>query len=184
VDPLSYVVLSRGLGRCLSDALLQSLPDDEYEVLIDSASAPGHPKCEPQLGKGGLYKAIAGDNHDSSRQMATLWVLNLADGKHSLLDIAERSGMHFEVLHSVAVVLAPAGLLVEQPTDTAASRWNTRAERTWISAHVSRGGCSALRTSAATFAGLEQVVARVTLAYIRSGHDDEMVTSEGSFVLR
>jgi aminopeptidase-like protein len=78
-----------------------------------------NPKCEPQLGKRGLYKAIGGDNHDSSRQMAMLWVLNLADGKHSLLDIAERSGMDLELLHSVAVVLAGAGLLVEQPTDTA-----------------------------------------------------------------
>jgi aminopeptidase-like protein len=73
-----------------------------------------NPKCEPQLGKRGLYKAIGGDNHDSSRQMAMLWVLNLADGKHSLLDIAERSGVDFELLQSVAVVLARAGLLVEQ----------------------------------------------------------------------
>ncbi|HEX2495022.1 MAG TPA: DUF4910 domain-containing protein, partial [Steroidobacter sp.] len=78
-----------------------------------------NPKCEPQLGKRGLYKAIGGDNHDSSRQMAMLWVLNLADGKHSLLDIAERSGMDFELLHSVAVALAHAGLLVEQPADMA-----------------------------------------------------------------
>jgi aminopeptidase-like protein len=78
-----------------------------------------NPKCEPQLGKRGLYKAIGGDNHDSSRQMAMLWVLNLADGRHSLLDIAERSGMDFELLQTVAVALAAAGLLVEQPADTA-----------------------------------------------------------------
>jgi aminopeptidase-like protein len=78
-----------------------------------------NPKCEPQLGKRGLYKTIGGDNHDSSRQMAMLWVLSLADGKHSLLEIAERSGMDFELLHSVAVALARAGLLVEQPADMA-----------------------------------------------------------------
>ena len=76
-------------------------------------------KCEPQLGKRGLYKAIGGDNHDSARQMAMLWVSNLADGKHSLLDIAERSGMDFELLHASAVALARAGLLVEQPADMA-----------------------------------------------------------------
>jgi aminopeptidase-like protein len=49
--------------------------------------------------------------------MAMLWVLNLADGRHSLLDIAERSGMDFELLHSVAVALARADLLVEQPAE-------------------------------------------------------------------
>lgn len=81
-----------------------------------------NPKCEPQLGKRGLYKAIGGDNHDSSRQMAMLWVLNLADGKHSLLDMAERSGVEFDLLQSVAAVLAQAGLLIEQsPADAAAT---------------------------------------------------------------
>jgi aminopeptidase-like protein len=70
-----------------------------------------NPMCEPQLGKRGLYKAIGGDNRDSRRQMAMLSVLNLADGKHSLLDIAERWGMDVQLLHSVAVALAGAGLL-------------------------------------------------------------------------
>ena len=74
-----------------------------------------NPMCEPQLGKRGLYKAIGGDNRDSRRQMAMLSVLNLADGKHSLLDIAERWGMDFQLLHSVALPLAGAGLLTTKP---------------------------------------------------------------------
>jgi aminopeptidase-like protein len=78
-----------------------------------------NPKCEPQLGKRGLYSPFGSENHDSSRQMAILWVLNLADGEHSMLDIAERSGMGFQLLHSAAVALARLGLLVEQPADTA-----------------------------------------------------------------
>src|SRR5262249_6390400 len=46
------------------------------------------PKCEPQLGKRGLYNAIGGDKHAASKNMAMLWLLNLSDGSHSLLDIA------------------------------------------------------------------------------------------------
>ena len=50
-----------------------------------------NPKCEPQLGKRGLYRAIGGVESRVD-ELAMLWVLNLSDGKHSLLDIAERSG--------------------------------------------------------------------------------------------
>ena len=73
-----------------------------------------------------------------------LWVLNLADGKHSLLDIAERSGMDFELLQSVAVVLARAGLLVEQPADTPTTPPGWCVGRTWIPVTSAvRGSCSA-----------------------------------------
>jgi aminopeptidase-like protein len=38
-------------------------------------------------------------------------VLNLSDGDHSLLDIAERAGLEFALVHDVATELAGAGLL-------------------------------------------------------------------------
>jgi aminopeptidase-like protein len=38
-------------------------------------------------------------------------VLNLSDGTHSLLDIAERSGLDFATVRAVAVELAGHGLL-------------------------------------------------------------------------
>jgi aminopeptidase-like protein len=44
--------------------------------------------------------------------MALLWVLNLADGRHSLLDIAERAGRPFAAVAAAATTLAEAGLLV------------------------------------------------------------------------
>ena len=51
------------------------------------------PKCEPQLGKRDLYKAINAENEQETelRKMAALWCLNLSDGNHSLLDIADRA---------------------------------------------------------------------------------------------
>jgi aminopeptidase-like protein len=75
------------------------------------------PKCEPQLGKRGLYAAIGGDKDAAKRQLAMLWVLNLADGAHSLLDMAERSGAAFSDIRSAADALLHNGLLAlsEEP---------------------------------------------------------------------
>lgn len=70
-----------------------------------------NPKCEPQLGKRGLYGTLGGGSDQRAKQMALLWVLNLADGRHSLLDIAKRSGIDFAVIKSVADKLLDAHLL-------------------------------------------------------------------------
>jgi aminopeptidase-like protein len=66
-----------------------------------------HPKCEPQLGRRGLYREIGAE------EMAMLWVLNQSDGQHSLLDIAERSGLKFEPVHRAAALLARHNLVKE-----------------------------------------------------------------------
>jgi aminopeptidase-like protein len=70
-----------------------------------------NPKCEPQLGRRGLYGAIGGRSDTQQRQMAMLWVLNLADGGHSLLDVAERAGLAFGLVAEAAAALEGAGLL-------------------------------------------------------------------------
>jgi aminopeptidase-like protein len=69
------------------------------------------PKCEPQLGKRGLYADVGGVADTAARQLAMLWVLNGSDGDYTLLDIAERSGMKFENLQDAADLLADNGLL-------------------------------------------------------------------------
>jgi hypothetical protein len=43
-----------------------------------------------------------------------LWVLNLSDGDHSLLDIAERSGLGFAAIKDAAAALRDCGLLREK----------------------------------------------------------------------
>lgn len=70
-----------------------------------------NPKCEPRLGKRGLYRAIGGEKDGPSLELAMLWVLNLSDGRHSLLDIAERSGLQFVLVESAAQALLASGLL-------------------------------------------------------------------------
>jgi aminopeptidase-like protein len=71
------------------------------------------PKGEPQLGRRGLYGSIGGRSDAEERQMAMLWVLNQSDGAHSLLEVAERSGLPFTLLAEVAATLEEAGLLSE-----------------------------------------------------------------------
>ncbi|MGY3339338.1 aminopeptidase-like protein [Streptomyces filamentosus] len=69
------------------------------------------PYGEPQLGRRGLYGALGGRSDAKQAQMAMLWVLNLADGGHDLLDVAERSGLPFDTIADAADALAAAGLL-------------------------------------------------------------------------
>jgi aminopeptidase-like protein len=77
------------------------------------------PYGEPQLGSRGLYRALGG-THIADLQLALLWVLNLSDGQHSLLDIAERARMPFPSIRTAADMLHQHGLLLEQqPTKSA-----------------------------------------------------------------
>jgi aminopeptidase-like protein len=71
------------------------------------------PEGEPQLGRRGLYPSVGGPAAEQE-QLATLWVLNQSDGRNSLLDIAERSGLPFEVLRDVALRLLRGDLLAER----------------------------------------------------------------------
>ena len=69
------------------------------------------PKCEPQLGRRGLYGMVGGDKNAAAANMAMLWILNLSDGMHSLLDIAERANLPFAVIRRTAQLLQHNGLL-------------------------------------------------------------------------
>lgn len=73
-----------------------------------------NPKCEPQLGKRGLYSAIGGQTDTKITELAMLWVLNLSDGDHTLLDIADRSSMSFDFIHKAATALLEHDLLIEK----------------------------------------------------------------------
>lgn len=71
------------------------------------------PFCEPQLGRRGLYRQIGGGLEGRDREIALLWVLNLSNGEHSLLDIAERAEMPFQSVREAADSLLEAELLEE-----------------------------------------------------------------------
>jgi aminopeptidase-like protein len=67
------------------------------------------PYGEPQLGKRGLYPGTSTKAPLSVKP--TMWVVNLADGRHDLLAMAERSGQPIDELAEAAQKLAAAGLL-------------------------------------------------------------------------
>ena len=90
--------------RSLGDSFLKVL--SILEVLEENGIYLNlNPKCEPQLGKRGLYISIG------LNEMAMLWVLNLSDGNNTLLDIAERAGMKFDAVFSAAKTLCEHNLL-------------------------------------------------------------------------
>ncbi|MBL6078887.1 DUF4910 domain-containing protein [Belnapia sp. T18] len=96
-----------------SFAALASIADViEEDRLLASTSPYG----EPQLGRRGLYAPIGGTGPAAAGrgygQMALLWVLNLADGRHSLLDMAERADLSFAEIRNAAAAAEAAGLLV------------------------------------------------------------------------
>ena len=70
-----------------------------------------NPMCEPQLGKRGLYRMAGGPKDVGVEELPLLWVLNLSDGEHSLLDISDRSGLSFDSLNRAADALLQHGLL-------------------------------------------------------------------------
>ncbi len=76
-----------------------------------------NPKCEPRLGKRGLFRPVGG-THPGEFEHALLWVLNQSDGRHSLLHIAERSGLEFDLLAAAAEALIGAELLRPAATST------------------------------------------------------------------
>jgi aminopeptidase-like protein len=77
------------------------------------------PYGEPQLGKRNLYRSMGGQTFGQEIN-ARLWVLNLSDGDHSLLDIANRSGISFPLIRDAAKLLCEHGLMAGVPDRTIA----------------------------------------------------------------
>jgi aminopeptidase-like protein len=108
-----YHTSADDLGFISAEALAESLKMLLHCVLVLESNycyQNLNPKCEPQLGRRGLYRQMGGTN-SSAFEEAMLWVLNLSDGGNSLLDIAERSKLNFANLDEAARVLLENGLL-------------------------------------------------------------------------
>ena len=87
-----------------------------FEVLEgDETYVNQSPRGEPQLGRRGLYETIGGRSAERVNEHALLWVLNLSDGRHTLLDVAERSGLAFGWIRRAADLLLAHGLLSRKP---------------------------------------------------------------------
>jgi aminopeptidase-like protein len=96
---------------CLADSLKKYL-DIIFVLENDETYLNLNPYCEPQLGRRGVYNSIGGQRADNIMQFSMLWVLNFSDSKHSLLDIAIKSGIKFCDIRKAADTLLSCGLLL------------------------------------------------------------------------
>jgi aminopeptidase-like protein len=94
--------LADTLQVCLS--ILGILEDDATLVSLN-------PKGEPQLGRRGLYRSFGGRAEQADLESALLWVMSLADGQHTTLDVAERAGLPFAVVSEAVMALEHAELV-------------------------------------------------------------------------
>jgi aminopeptidase-like protein len=83
-----------------------------FDVLETNATYVNlSPKGEPQLGRRGLYRSIGAGPDAGVNELSLLWVLNLADGEHTLVDMAERSGLPYATVRNAARTLEQHDLL-------------------------------------------------------------------------
>ena len=102
LDFIRPASLADSFSKCLS--VISILENNRKYINLN-------PKGEPQLGRRGLYRTMAGQSEQPPSELALLWVLNFSDGQHSLLDIAEKSGMNFEAIRVAADLLQKEGLI-------------------------------------------------------------------------
>src|SRR5262249_46479845 len=103
LDFISPMQLARSLRVC---ATLVDVLENNFRYCNQNSY------CEPQLGKWNLYRSIGGESIGTEIN-SRLWVLSFSDGEHSLLDIAERSGLSFSAINDAAKALCASGLLIK-----------------------------------------------------------------------
>ncbi|MGD9697154.1 MAG: DUF4910 domain-containing protein [Thermoleophilia bacterium] len=107
-DDLAYVTAD-ALGGSAA-AYLAAIDVLEHGDLVPLGS---NQRGEPQLGRRGLTRRMGGQK-GGTYELALFWVLNLADGRHSLLDIAERSGLPFGEIRAACAALRDVELVREE----------------------------------------------------------------------
>lgn len=72
------------------------------------------PNCEPQLGKRGLYPDLGSQKTKDDFVRGMMWILNLSDGKHDLIDISKRSKISVKELYPILDVLIEKAIIVRK----------------------------------------------------------------------
>jgi len=109
-----YHTSADNLALISADSLQASLDtvDEIFQTVEQNATLVNqNPKCEPQLGRRGLYRGFDHGEDVSTLQQAVMWTLNLADGTRDLLAIAERSGLPPSEIRRAAKLLEEHRLL-------------------------------------------------------------------------
>jgi aminopeptidase-like protein len=103
-------------GHALADTVAACV--QMFGILEDDAVVVSlNPNGEPQLGRRGLYRTFGGRSEQAALESALLWVMSCGDGHHSLLDVAEKANVPFDVVHEAAHSLEAVGLVRLEPID-------------------------------------------------------------------
>ncbi|MGE5473224.1 MAG: DUF4910 domain-containing protein [Ignavibacteriales bacterium] len=111
-----YHTSADNLDFIKADKLEESLEAYKKVVYIlenDETYMNLNPKCEPQLGRRGLYNTVGGARKTPKFSEAVFWILNQSDGENSLLDVSIRSGIDFQEIRAAADALLEVGLLAK-----------------------------------------------------------------------
>jgi aminopeptidase-like protein len=109
-----YHTSADGLERIRPESLAEAVDTclELVEVLESNRRCTNlSPYGEPQLGRRGLYRSAGGAVATPDDERALLWVLNMSDGRSTLLDVARASGLRYPVVRRAAERLEEAGLL-------------------------------------------------------------------------
>jgi aminopeptidase-like protein len=109
-----YHTSADGLERIRPESLAGAVDTglDLVDVLESNCRCRNlSPYGEPQLGRRGLYRSAGGAVDSPDDERALLWVLNLSDGRATLLDIARQSGLRYAVVCRAAERLKQGGVL-------------------------------------------------------------------------
>ena len=66
---------------------------------------------EPQLGRRGFFRTLGAQIDSEECDKAMWWVLNLSDGEHDVIDIAQRSNISWKVILDMVERLQEGDLL-------------------------------------------------------------------------
>lgn len=69
------------------------------------------PYGEPQLGRRGVFRTLGSQINSPDTDLAMWWILNLADGEHDVIAIAEQAKISWKIIAQVADKLSKIGLL-------------------------------------------------------------------------
>ena len=102
------------------DVLSEDSLDEVYDACLGYIDVLEHnfsyvnmfSKCEPQLGKRGLYRKVGGQRTNQISQTAIKWILSYSDGHHDLLSISNKSGIRMKEMVSAAGALEKQGIIV------------------------------------------------------------------------
>lgn len=104
-DFISFDAMEKSVDKYLD--IIELIEKNEYYINTI-------PHCEPQLGKRGLYPTLGSQKGMKTSLEGMMWILNLSDGEHDLIDISTRSKIDVKELYPIIDKLIENKIIVRK----------------------------------------------------------------------